>query len=153
MENRVFTDQARKQIKEISPSEVYRAKVIIDVRQAAAFSTGRIAGAINLHADLLERRIAEVVKDLSTPILVYCSIGKESPSSAEKLVNLGYQDVSLLKGGLYSWLEAGGTLELRGKPTKSSQQRAWWRTLWHGLLASAHTYKKGEKTKLEASRG
>jgi rhodanese-related sulfurtransferase len=126
MEHRVFTDQGPKQIKEISPSQVYRAKVIIDVRQANAFSTGRIAGAINLRADLLEQRIAEVVEDFSTPLLVYCSIGKESPSSAEKLVNLGYRDVSLLKGGLYSWLEAGGTLELRDKPAKSSQQRAWW---------------------------
>jgi rhodanese-related sulfurtransferase len=148
MENRVFTDQERKQIKEINPSQVYRAKVIIDVRQANAFSTGRIAGAINLRADLLEQKIAEVVKDLSTPILVYCSIGKESPSSAEALVNLGYQDVSLLKGGLHSWLEAGGTVELRDKPAKSSQERAWWSSLWHGLFASGHTFKKGEKTKL-----
>jgi rhodanese-related sulfurtransferase len=100
MANPVFTNQRRKRLAEIAPAQVYRAKVIVDVRDAAAFSTSHIAGAINLRRDLLEHKIAEVVEDSSTPILVYCSIGKEAPSCAEKLVNLGYQDVSLLKSAM-----------------------------------------------------
>jgi rhodanese-related sulfurtransferase len=144
MERQILTKEKGTPLREINPSQVYRAKVIIDLREADAFSTGHIAGAINLHQDLLEQRITEVVEDTSTRLLVYCAIGKEAPLRAVQLVDLGYQDVSFLKGGLNSWLEAGGTLELQ--QAKSSQPRPWWLSLIDEHLGSRHALKKARNS-------
>ena len=99
---------------EMTPRQLARTKplpVIIDIREEQQFASGHIAGAEPISRDDLERKVTEIVPELTTPILVYCAVGSQAPLAAEKLAQMGYRNVSSLTGGLQSWLEAGGMVE------------------------------------------
>jgi rhodanese-related sulfurtransferase len=99
---------------EITPRQLPRTKpfpVIIDIREERQFWSGHIAGAEHITRDELPLKVARIAPELTTPLLVYCAIGSEAPLAAKKLVRMGYRNVSSLKGGLQSWLEAGGMVE------------------------------------------
>jgi rhodanese-related sulfurtransferase len=113
-----LADQARRRIEEISPLELARAKpwpVIIDVRESEEFADGYLAKAKHLSRGVLEKRIAEVVPDFSTPIVLYCDRGERAALAAENLIKMGYQYVRSLQGGLQNWLESGGVLEISNR--------------------------------------
>jgi rhodanese-related sulfurtransferase len=117
-----LADQARSRIEEISAPELSRAKplpVIVDVRESDEYAEGHIADSIHLSRGVLEQKIGDFVPDFSTPVVVYCDRGKRGALVAENLVKMGYQNVRSLQGGLQSWLESGGELEI----TKRFQQR------------------------------
>jgi rhodanese-related sulfurtransferase len=99
---------------EITPRQLARTKplpVIIDIREEKQFLSGHIAGAEHIRRGELELKVARIAPELTTPILVYCAVGSEAPLAAEKLARMGYRNVSSLRGGLQSWLEAGGMVE------------------------------------------
>jgi rhodanese-related sulfurtransferase len=99
---------------EITPRRLARTKplpIIIDIREERQFLRGHIAGAEHITRDELELNVTRIAAELTTPILVYCAVGNEAPLAAEKLVRMGYLNVSSLKGGLQGWLEAGGMVE------------------------------------------
>jgi len=51
-----------------------RNTIILDSRSAAAFDAGHIEGAINLNfADFTEDKLADVIPDRTTRILIYCN--------------------------------------------------------------------------------
>lgn len=54
----------------------------------------------------LEARLSELPTDKSTPILVYCRSGGMSAEASQKLVQLGYTDVSDLQGGTNAYKES-----------------------------------------------
>ena len=59
--------------------------------------------------DQFESKIQEVVPDKSQPVLVYC-LDEEceaSTKAAQKLEELGYQDVYDYKAGKMDWRESG----------------------------------------------
>jgi phage shock protein E len=110
-----LADQARSRIEEISAPELSRGKawpVIIDVRESDEYAEGHIAGATHLSRGVLEQKIGDFVPDFSTPVVVYCDRGKRAALVAENLIKMGYQNVRSLQGGLQSWLESGGELEI-----------------------------------------
>jgi rhodanese-related sulfurtransferase len=101
-------------VDEITPRQLARLKplpVIIDIREERPFLSGHIAGAEHVSRDELELKITRIAPELTTPLMVYCAIGNEAPLAAAKLARMGYHHVSSLKGGLQSWLEAGGMVE------------------------------------------
>jgi rhodanese-related sulfurtransferase len=88
-----LADQARRRIEEISPHELARAKplpVIIDVRESEEFADGFVARAQHLSRGVLEQKIANVVPDFSTPIVLYCDRGERAALAAENLLKMGY---------------------------------------------------------------
>ena len=106
--------------REIAPHQLARMKphpLIIDAREERDFLLGHIEGAIHLSRKTLESEVPEIAPELDTPIVIYCAVGTSCASVVEALRRLGYQKVFSLKGGLQSWLEAGGLVE-------SSKQRA-----------------------------
>jgi len=110
------SDQARSRIRELSPGELVKLRqlpLIVDVRAEAEFSSGHIKDATNVRRDSLEMIISEIAPDRSHPILVYCAVGNSGALAADSLQRMGYLNVFSLKGGLASWLEAGGLLETR----------------------------------------
>lgn len=110
-----LADQARRRIEEISPHELVRARpspVIIDVRESEEYADGYVARAKHLSRGVLEQKIAEVVPDFSTPIVLYCDRGHRAALAAENLIKMGYRYVRSLQGGLQNWLESGGELEI-----------------------------------------
>ena len=102
------------EIREIAPHQLARMKphpLIIDAREERDFLLGHIEGAIHLSRKTLESKVPEIAPMLDTPIVIYCAVGTSCASAVEALRRLGYQQVFSLKGGLQSWLEAGGLVE------------------------------------------
>ena len=60
--------------------------------------------------DQLTARAAELPKDKTARILVYCRSGAESALGAQTLLNLGYTDVWNLDGGMNAWQSSGRAL-------------------------------------------
>jgi phage shock protein E len=113
-----LADQARSRIEEISARELSRAKpwpVMIDVRESDEYAEGHIAGAIHLSRGVLEQKIGDFVPDFSTPVVVYCDRGERAALVAENLIKMGFQNLRSLQGGLQSWLESGGELEITNR--------------------------------------
>ena len=77
--------------------------VLLDVRDEEEYITGHAAGAILLPlGELDDVRAAEVIPNLTTPVLVYCRSGRRSRDAAEKLLALGYENVYDF-GGINDW--------------------------------------------------
>jgi phage shock protein E len=113
-----LADQARSRIEEISAPELFRAKplpVIVDVRESDEYAEGHIADSIHLSRGVLEQKIGDFVPDFSTPVVVYCDRGERAALVTDNLIKMGYQNVRSLQGGLQSWLESGGELEVTNR--------------------------------------
>jgi rhodanese-related sulfurtransferase len=85
------------------------AALVIDVRSDAAWSQGRIPGAIHVPNAELARRAREIAPELTTPIVVYCwGPGcNGSTRGALTLATLGYTQVRELIGGFEYWAREG----------------------------------------------
>ena len=88
--------------------------LVIDVRDALAYTGGRIPGAIHVPLLDIDRRAAEVIKQAKgRTIVTYCSCPAEH-SSAEAgwvLMKHGARDVRALVGGYIEWARNGGKIE------------------------------------------
>lgn len=88
--------------------------LVVDVRDALAFSGGHIPGAIHVPLLDIDRRAAEVIKQANDrTIVTYCSCPAEH-SSAEAgwlLMKHGARDVRALVGGYVEWARNGGKIE------------------------------------------
>jgi len=76
--------------------------VLVDVRTPEEFAARHIDGAINVPVDALESRLADVSKDTSKPIVVYCGSGRRAGRAKQILVDHGYSQVTNL-GGIDDW--------------------------------------------------
>lgn len=85
------------------------APVVLDVRNTAAWSQGRIPGAVHLPTAELAARAAEIVPDLEAAVVVYCwGPGcNGSTRAALALSQLGYTNVRELIGGFEYWAREG----------------------------------------------
>lgn len=73
---------------------------IIDIREAMEVSLGAIPGAINVDRNTIEESL-EI--DKNKKLIIVCSKGLTSEEVADRLVDAGYDAVSL-KGGYLAWL-------------------------------------------------
>lgn len=83
--------------------EIAKADVqIVDVRTAAEYAEGHIAGAINIdvNADGFDSAIAKLNKEHT--VALYCRSGRRSKVAANKVASAGYKVVEL-DGGILSW--------------------------------------------------
>lgn len=85
------------------------AFAVIDVRGPDEFSgpLGHIANARNVPLPELPRRVAELEPLAETPVVLVCKTDKRSASAAAVLDAAGFRDVSVLRGGMVRWNEAG----------------------------------------------
>ena len=109
---------AKKHIKEITPlvlkEKIERAEpmCIIDVREDNEWQTvGHIPTALHLGKGIIERDIENLLTDLKTPIIVYCSGGFRSALAAKSLQQMGFNRVYSLSDGLKGWIDAGFSIE------------------------------------------
>jgi len=84
---------------------------VIDVREQSEWDAGHIADATLLPLADVTSRIAEVVPEKDTPLLLHCAVGGRSARAAGWLFELGYTDVVSMKAPLSHWKEQGGTWE------------------------------------------
>lgn len=82
---------------------------VIDVRTKEEYDAGHIKGALNFdyYNDDFEEKIESQLKDKNKPYIVYCRSGMRSLYSAQILEDLGYTDVTNMKGGFLAWQSAG----------------------------------------------
>lgn len=81
---------------------------LFDVREAGEAESGHIPGATFLPRRMIEFRIAELVGDRDTRIVVYDEGGERACFAAQTLNELGYGNTSILEGGLADWTASGG---------------------------------------------
>lgn len=83
---------------------------IIDVREEDLFANGHPLFAANIAFSKLEIEILNRIPRLDTDIVLYDNAEGLAEKAYEKLIELGYTNASLLKGGLQGWKDAGGEL-------------------------------------------
>jgi rhodanese-related sulfurtransferase len=85
---------------------------VFDVRERGEFNECQIPNATSLPRSQIEFRIAELVPDRNMSIIVYDEGDARAPLAAATLLGLGYEQISILDGGLNSW-------QTEGRPTVS----------------------------------
>ncbi|MBQ4912960.1 rhodanese-like domain-containing protein [Maribacter sp. MMG018] len=76
--------------------------ILLDTRKKEEFEISHLKGAIWVgYKKFDEQTILDTIKNKTTPIVVYCSIGVRSENIGEKLLKLGYTNVKNLFGGIF----------------------------------------------------
>ena len=85
---------------------------LIDVRTAAEYRAGHVAGAKlipldEFNADTLAETEIHSGVDYAQPVYLTCNAGQRAQQAAQRLIDAGYQNVALLEGGTLAWQKAG----------------------------------------------
>jgi len=76
---------------------------VIDLRGAAEFNAGHIAGATNVFVGTLLQNLAKVPKD--KPVIIHCQGGDRAAIGYSLLVKEGYTNVSNYSPGINEWIK------------------------------------------------
>lgn len=76
--------------------------IIVDVRRQDEYDTGHIPGAIVIPNESITDEQPKELPDLNQTILVYCRSGRRSKEAAQKLADIGYNNVYEF-GGIIDW--------------------------------------------------
>ena len=97
--------EARNAVRVVTPQAVQdiRAAVVIFVETSQDFAQGHVPGAYWVPRGSLELQIAQVVPTPETPVLVTCTDGRNAVFAGATLQGLGYQQISVLDGGMAAW--------------------------------------------------
>ncbi len=99
-------------MKSISPQELQASPpTVIFVDTSQDFARGHVPGARWVPRGWLELWINDIVPSKSTPVAVTCADGRGAALAGATLKELGYQNVSVLDGGMFAWQKAGLPVE------------------------------------------
>lgn len=111
--------------------------LVLDAREIEEYNVSHLKDAIYVgYEDFNSEETANKLKDKSKTIVVYCSIGVRSEDVAEKLVELGYNSVYNLHGGLFEWKNQNKQVyNLKNQPTDSvhAYSKRWGKWLKKGI--------------------
>jgi len=96
----------------ISSSDLTRlsnksSAMVIDLRTSEEFEVGYIANSINMPHDNFDKYSHQISSDLDKPIILICSMGRQSVNIGEKLKNMKYTNINILSGGIMTWQQEG----------------------------------------------
>jgi rhodanese-related sulfurtransferase len=102
-------ESARSRVKVVSPSQLHasRSSAVIFVDTSQDFARGHVTGARWVPRGWLEFWISDIVPSKNTAVAVTCNDGLSSALAGATLKELGYQDVSIVDGGMVAWQKAG----------------------------------------------
>jgi len=80
--------------------------VIVDVRETHEWDRGHIPNARHIALGQIGKRIHELEKFKSRPIIVVCASGNRSSSACGALKRAGFEQVFNLAGGIGAWTDA-----------------------------------------------
>ena len=105
--------EARDRVRLLSPQSLQAARppAVIFVDTSQDFAGGHVPGARWVPRGWLEFQIAGVAPAKETPIAVTCSDGVSSALAGSTLLDLGYEEVSVLEGGMAAWAREGQPVE------------------------------------------
>jgi len=78
---------------------------VVDVREAAEWATGHIAGARLVPLELLRTMPKATLK--ASPVLFVCAAGVRSQTAARLASQVGIETIFSLSGGTRAWVKAG----------------------------------------------
>lgn len=82
--------------------------LVVDLRAEKEFKSGHILDAKHLSSEKANKSdFASLENNKDTPIIVVCAAGLTSDKVANSLYKTGFTKVSILKGGMNSWLSGG----------------------------------------------
>ncbi|PIT73963.1 rhodanese-like domain-containing protein [Limnohabitans sp. G3-2] len=84
---------------------------VIDVCEPEEFARGHVIGAKNLPLGQLEDKLAQLVKNKSSQVIMVCQVGARSARAAATARKLGFENVQSLAGGLKAWQAASMPVE------------------------------------------
>lgn len=71
--------------------------LLIDVRRPEEYSTGHIAGSINIPLSDIDE-VTDITDELDTPIALYCKSGSRAIQAMQELNVIGYDNVASIGG-------------------------------------------------------
>lgn len=81
--------------------------VVVDIRPEADFNKGHITDAQNLTLKkITDGQLGSLEKQKSNPIVVVCNAGMSAKTAARLLNKAGFEQVSVLQGGMQTWTSA-----------------------------------------------
>lgn len=98
-----FIQLASKNVRKVTAEQAFKElsqskALLIDVRESAEFSTGKLMNAINIPRGILEMRLLEQVNDPNAALYLHCATAGRATLAAESLHRLGYENVSVIMG-------------------------------------------------------
>ena len=81
--------------------------IVVDVRTADEFAKGHLPDAKNIPVAELAKRMGELEKFKTRPIVVVCQKGSRSATAVGLLTNAGFAEATSLEGGLDEWKKQG----------------------------------------------
>jgi rhodanese-related sulfurtransferase len=102
---------------------------LIDVREPAEFDAERAPQARNIPLSDIDRQADTI--DRNKKIFVICESGTRSQQAAQTFWSRGFDNVTILDGGIGAWIKAGYPVEGTGRKTWSIERQV---RLGAGLL-------------------
>ena len=81
--------------------------LVLDVRSAEEFATGRLPNSKNIPLKELESRIKEIEKSKAHVVIAVCASGVRSSSAVSILNKAGFEKTFSLDGGVAAWQSQG----------------------------------------------
>ncbi|HKB58569.1 MAG TPA: rhodanese-like domain-containing protein [Gallionellaceae bacterium] len=89
----------------------HKDAIVLDVREADEFKTGRLLNAKHIPLGKLRDRVGELERYRDKPIVVVCRSGNRSATACSLLGKEGFTQVYNLSGGIMAWQKAGLPVE------------------------------------------
>ena len=80
---------------------------LVDVREGDEWRKGHLPGAVHASRSWLEMQADSKLPNKQAPLILYCAAGNRSALAAQTLKQMGYTDVSHMRGGFSAWRDAG----------------------------------------------
>src|SRR5690606_14246166 len=89
--------------------------LVVDLRPAADFDKGHIAGARNVQLSQFDPENKQLAPAKALPVVLVCKVGESANSAAKRLRKAGFNQVSVLQGGVQAWQAADLPLVKKGR--------------------------------------
>ena len=135
-----YNDKSVPYIHTESLKERAREALILDSREKKEFEVSHLRNAQYIGFEefdnlVLEKLSSDLSADKNRLIVVYCSIGVRSEIIGKKLMKHGFTNVYNLYGGLFEWVNKGGSVFHNGIQTQKvhAYSKKWSRYLTKGI--------------------
>lgn len=104
-----FVSRSLSPVKELSSQDATllmnrQDALVLDIRPAAEFKKGHILGATQLKPEQINQAdFSKLEKNKDKPIIVVCAMGMTARKTAMQMLKAGFNQVSVLKGGMNAW--------------------------------------------------
>ncbi|MDE0886013.1 MAG: molybdopterin-synthase adenylyltransferase MoeB [Myxococcota bacterium] len=79
------------------------AMLLLDVREPEEVAQASIEGSVPIPLGEIEARVGEIADWRQRPVVVHCHHGGRSAQACRKLIELGFEEVENLDGGIEAW--------------------------------------------------